>query len=82
MKTSCTCPSSLYKYTLFVFMVHIDNLKRKWRVKVTHTIHLPAINIGFESVKDINRLTVTGHRPCQKQARSMTKYHSKIITYA
>jgi len=28
MKTSYTISSSLYKYTLFVFMVHIDNLHR------------------------------------------------------
>jgi len=28
MKTSYKIPSSLYKYSLFVFMVHIDNLHR------------------------------------------------------
>ena len=59
-------------------MVHIANLNRKWWVKATHTIHWPTINIVFESVKHI---TVTGHCPCQKQARSMTEYHSIIITY-
>ena len=52
------------------------------RVKVTHTIHWPTINIVCESVKDINRLTVTGHHPCQKQATSMTKYLDIMIAYA
>ena len=73
MKISYKFPASLSKYTSFVFMVHIDNLKRKWRIKVTHTIQRPTINIVCESVKDINRLTVTGHQSCQKQATSMTK---------
>ena len=63
MTTSYKFPSSLYKYTFFVFMVHIENLNRKWRVKVTHTLHRPTINIVCESVKDINRLTVDGSPP-------------------
>jgi hypothetical protein len=28
-----------------------------------------------------NRLTVTGHRPCKKQATSMTKYLSITIAF-
>jgi hypothetical protein len=49
--------------------------------QITHTIQWPTINIVCESVKDINRLTVTGQQPCQTQATSLTKYVSIIIAY-
>ena len=72
MKTRYTIHSSFKK--MYIVCIY-------GQVKVTHTIHWPTINIVSESVKDINRLTVTEHRPCQKQATSMTKYNSIIIAY-
>jgi hypothetical protein len=71
MKTSYTIYSSFNK--MYIACIY-------GRVKVTHTIHWPTINIVCESVKDINRLTVTGHHPCQKQATSMTKYLDIMMT--
>jgi hypothetical protein len=45
------------------------------RVKVTHSIHWPTINIVCESVKDINRLTVSGNHHCQNKVRLYHNVH-------